>query len=329
MIIFEITAQSRTFVVENSSNMESLLVGLRNNDSRYIDIDTLTFRYFKILMIPKEISKLKNIIYLKIIGCGINFVDEVIFELSTLKYLSLENNNIYKIPSSIERLNKLEYLYLGNSICHSCIVGRNSIKGLPIEIIKCKKLKYLNIINNNLDSIPEIIFYIKSLEILDFRANNIDCFPSTFIKNSVKIKDIYLQGNKIKKINNSISNFTSLEKLFLNHNFIENINLNLFEIKKIKFLDFSDNNIKNIPSEINRLKKIKTLILNNNNITHVGQLNLVNLETIEVCGNNLIDICASLTPSVNLRRIRINGNKIPDNEIQCLKTAFPVADIIY
>jgi Leucine-rich repeat (LRR) protein len=125
IIFFSMTTViSQTLIIENDFDLNNLTEKLNKNDSTYLNIDTLIIRFFYINSIPKEISVLKKIRYLKIFGCGLDYIDEVVFSLKTLEHLNLQNNKIKRIPTSIRKLKKIKYLNLGNTICHLCVAEK-------------------------------------------------------------------------------------------------------------------------------------------------------------------------------------------------------------
>jgi Leucine-rich repeat (LRR) protein len=84
--------------------------------------------------------------------------------VKSLKYLSLDGNNITIVPDSIGDLNQLVEFNLHN--------------------------------NRRIEAIPKSIGKIINLEILDIRNNNISSLPNA-VKNLKRLKYIYLENNPI------------------------------------------------------------------------------------------------------------------------------------
>ena len=107
--------------MQNQSNFDiahSFATNDPNNKNSYLKL-----KKFKIKSIEKEeISKYitGNIEELKVINLSFNLIDEIpvsfIDHLRHITRLQLDNNYIFKIPSEICRLEKLESLSLSNNI---------------------------------------------------------------------------------------------------------------------------------------------------------------------------------------------------------------------
>jgi Leucine-rich repeat (LRR) protein len=208
----------------------------------------------------------------------------------------------------------------------------SSDKSIQEDLVE--PLKYAT----NLESF-EVLFYGKELkrELLDF-----DC-----LKNCTKLKKLYYMNNKLKagvdqkdklKDISVLSKLENLEDLRVNmtklsdlapitnlslttlvvpDNDIEEVNDAVGHMSTLERLDMENNRISDI-SDFNNLTSLKSSYLYNNNISDISSLsNLGNLEALLINGNRISDI--NPLKNMNLKRLRINENPLPDNYMEIVK----------
>ncbi|XP_064650804.1 leucine-rich repeat-containing protein 58-like [Lineus longissimus] len=117
---------------------------------------------------------------------------------------------------------------------------------------------------------------------------------------------------------NSFPNFLqpradSLKILKMDHNYLTLLPGIIGTFKNLKHLDISNNDIGLLSNEIVRLRNLKTLIAKNNNLDNdsipkdLGQMELM---SINLSGNNLVDFPPQFTEISTLRRLFLGGNQI-------------------
>ncbi|CAH8632240.1 unnamed protein product [Schistosoma curassoni] len=168
--------------------------------------------------------------HLQSINLGHNWFTTIpnsVFELTSLKSISMYSNQLQSIPSTIfesmcSMLNKLEYLNL----------GYNHILTLPFNFGLLQNMKTLLLHKNFLTRLPETFGQLKSLTVLDLAGNNLQLLPSNFTQ--LKLKEFYAEANPFTR--NDL--FTSTYK--------ENV-LTLKEIvlRKLSHLGFIDIGVSN------------------------------------------------------------------------------------
>ena len=91
----------------------------------------------------------------------------------------------------------------------------------------------LYLAENKIKSIPSKIDQLKNLKILDLVGNNIRSIPKALIK-VTKLNELHLSNNKITQIPAFISDLTNLKHFYLDHNQIQSLPPALLKLKKLK-----------------------------------------------------------------------------------------------
>ncbi len=148
-------------------------------------------------------------------------------EYNALMNLSdmIGSNFIDNCYSKIEHVSK-NYYILNNGHITGIIVHDVEIEGLPSEMKEFTNLKYLLLIWDNLNEIPDPIFKIKSLQYLN------------------------LSHNSIKEVSESIGELENLLYLKLSYNKIHKLPLSMGNLHKLEYLDISYNPINGIDERI-------------------------------------------------------------------------------
>lgn len=176
---------------------------------RYCDINNLKYLGVKnydvtelrinkkfLIHIPKSICIFKQLVILNLSNTNMSLIPGNISCLSTLKQLDISRNHLKIFPMSICKLTKL----------HTLNLSSNKIKILPKDInllnklehlslydcyikhiskdINLPKLGYINLCNNELETIPDWIYDSDSLNFIDLSDNTELSITKTFLHNS-------------------------------------------------------------------------------------------------------------------------------------------------
>jgi internalin A len=134
-------------------------------------------------------------------------VPESIGELSQLKILFLEGNQLITLPESVGRLSQLLDLHL----------NRNRLAALPESIGQLARLRTLYLADNQLTAPPESIGQLSWLELLDLANNRLAALPESFGRLS-RLRMLYLDGNQLAALPESMRSLTQLNRLYLHGN---------------------------------------------------------------------------------------------------------------
>ena len=199
---------------------------------------------------------------------SLNRLPENIGNLSNLRELSAEDNNLVELPESIGKLINLEIIDLEN----------NKLTSLPQSIGNLAFLKKLNVDKNYLSSLPSSIGNLKNLETL------------------------FLGYNKLSSLPSSIGNLTNVKELDLQYNDLTSLPASIGNLKNLEMLNLSENELTSLPESIGNLKNLASLFLFGTKLTSLPESvgSLTKLQSLDLMGNRLSSLPESIGKLTNL-----------------------------
>jgi Leucine-rich repeat (LRR) protein len=222
-------------------------------------------------------------------------IDSAIAHKNYVQKLDLTSKAYDKVPKQISRFKKLRYLDLSD----------NNIDNINYIVCGREKLLELRMANNKIKKIPKRIEKLMLLKVIDLSDNLIDTICPEFMSLR-QLEYCDLSGNQIRYIPRM--NFRKLKYLYLDDNQLAVIPSYLGIMKNLVELSLSGNYLKQIPKKIGYLKKLEVLDLSDNNITSLP--------------NSFVKLKA-------LRMLRISGNQISKEEFERIREMLPNTTIEY
>lgn len=157
-------------------------------------------------------------------------LDEIAWNHSALRVLSIRNGGVTSLPNSFRLLSKLEHLDL----------SYNKLITVPENFSKLSALKELDLRANKMQYLPEELNQMASLEKIDLSYNELTEFPE-FVFMLPNLYSIKLSDNKIKSIpDRSFIPGTWTREVEIRNNQIETIPKEIFKrINKLGFDGFA------------------------------------------------------------------------------------------
>lgn len=251
--------------------------------------------------IPASFGNLTELKMFFAINSSITSLPSTIGKLSKIGKILLMNNSLISLPDSIISLQNLTMLNLEN----------NDIEFLPEGFGELGSLDTLNLKNNSLGSLPESFSYLSSLIYVNIDNNSLIKLPDSFGDLDL-IEYVTAQGNNITSLPLNIGNQKTLTHLILNDNEIMNIPASLGNLSTLKFLFLNNNNISNLSDDLSGMNSINTILLIGNDITSIGNSTfneVVSLERLDLRGNGLSSLPASMETMSNLNHLDIGDNQ--------------------
>lgn len=160
---------------------------------------------------PLWFTELVSLKKLRLTGCGLEAIPDVVREMKKLEELDISINSIVEIPEWISELENLKTLFLsGNRIIdvnkvsqQECRLERldlvsNKITAFDVNYQNLKRLKHLDLSNNKIEILSDDMGRLASLEYLFLDLNQIIKIPKTFSELK-SLKELVL-GNDDHKI---------------------------------------------------------------------------------------------------------------------------------
>ena len=170
----------------------------------------------------------------------------------TVRPLSLRADNL---ENALEKPGAIRQLSLTSR-------GYNTF---PMDILKLKKLEFLDLERNLLNELPAEIGSLTQLEELYLVENNIQSLPAT-LRDLTKLRVLGLASNRFTSFPEEITALEKLEALDLSYNKLTALPSSIGNLKNLRVLVVKNNEIKKIPPELFKLKKLEMLILTGNPI---------------------------------------------------------------
>lgn len=140
----------------------------------------------------------------------------------------------------------------------------NEIKTIPTSLNRLYYLTDLDLTNNEIESIDFLSFsHLNQLTLLNLSYNYIDDLTPFYSMKSLRA--LYLSDNKISKIPTGISKLSSLTILNLNRNYIKDIPNEISKLNNLKSLHLEGNLISTLPESISSMKQLTKVSLSKNN----------------------------------------------------------------
>lgn len=144
-------------------------------------------QYFKyVLPIISSFNGGVPIEKLNLAGKGLRILPPEIYQIITLKYLDLSNNELVKIPDGIQSLISLETLNFSG----------NKLIAVPQGMFQLTELGVLDLSNNQITDLPEDMNMLVHLEHLNLAQNKLTIVPDGLAKLPL-LRRLFLQSNQL------------------------------------------------------------------------------------------------------------------------------------
>ncbi len=216
--------------------------------------------------------------------------------------LDLTGLKLDSLPAELFNLTTLEWLYLGN----------NQLTSLPKQIGQMANLEGLDLTDNQLTSLPKQIGQLSCLGWLPLAGNRLARLPEE-IGQLTRLNVMYLGSNQLASLPPEIGLLKNLKELYLYDNQLTELPVEIGQMKSLKVLSFGDNQLTSLPREIGQLENLTELSFSGNGTTilprEIGQLE--NLMELSFSGNALTALPREIGLLKKLERLELYNNPLP------------------
>uniref|UniRef100_A0A3P8Y7W6 PDZ domain-containing protein n=1 Tax=Esox lucius TaxID=8010 RepID=A0A3P8Y7W6_ESOLU len=296
-------------------------------------ISVLDYSHCSLQQVPKEIFSFERT--LEELYLDANQIEELpkqLFNCQALRKLSLPDNDLSTLPTSIASLVNLKELDISkngiqefpdNIKCCKCLsvveASVNPIAKLPDGFTQLLNLTQLFLNDAFLEYLPANFGRLSKLRILELRENHLKTMPNMFgvlvfqpevLEQIHNLKELWMDNNSLQTIPGSIGKLRQLRYLDLAKNRIESLDTDISGCESLEDLLLSSNMLQHLPDSIGMLKKLTTLKVDDNQLTSlpntIGSLSL--LEEFDCSCNELESLPPTIGYLHNLRTFSADEN---------------------
>lgn len=276
------------------------------------DLESLILDQVNVKSFPSGFSKaLPKLTQFACTSCDLEEFDSASYDQSYMSLFSFANNNLKKLPTSMDILSKfqrLRELDLSNNQIVEPMLHRihfkslknllelnlswnKGIGGVSPSIFKDISLQKLNMSNVKLKILNKL--GCSSLKNIDFSYNEISTVPSDVFESLNNLEILNLGQNNIFYLDNVVfKDLGSLKELYLDFNSIHQLHTKIFEnLVNLRVLNLSYNFLKSI-NGLENLKNLNSLHLQHNQLEIIpsGRFLSNSLHFLDISGNTLLFI---------------------------------------
>lgn len=178
-------------------------------------------------------------ITLDLAGLDLTALPSELWDLDSLVWLYLQDNQLEELPAELGRL---KYLY-------DLDLSSNNLVKLPAELGRLQSLIRLNLQDNQLQELPAELGRLKYLHYLFLSRNNLTKLPAE-LGQLQGLYWLYLQNNQLEELPTELGQLTKLCVLNLSHNNLTRLPAELAQLETLRSLNLEHNQLENLPAEL-------------------------------------------------------------------------------
>ena len=215
--------------------------------------------------------------------------------------LDLMGLSLTELPDAVSQLKRLKRLDIQN----------NQIHYLPAWLTELRDLEEFHWYNNGPITLPNWLPTIPHLHTLSLGGDQ-DIENLAVIASLRGLETLALEQMELKAVPESLRNATKLQNLNLAGNSIDSLPDWVSHWKALDYLDLGSNSLSQLPATFAQLTNLRTLNLQRNQLTTLppALLALTHLDTIGLGGNPLTDIPAELIGTHDAQQILAYARKL-------------------
>uniref|UniRef100_A0A8D3BRG7 Leucine-rich repeat protein SHOC-2 n=1 Tax=Scophthalmus maximus TaxID=52904 RepID=A0A8D3BRG7_SCOMX len=282
-------------------------------------ISLLELRDNKIQTLPEQITLLSTLTRLDLTNNDITTLPAALSLLPNLKVLLLEGNPLRGIRRDLLTKGTNELLkYLRGRIKGKGLKNAYTAMTLPsqsnVNVHNIKSLKLLVYSEKQAGDVPDELFDAaadQGVATVNLSRNQLTSIPPRLVEFHSSLSDLNLGFNRLTCCSPDICKLLQLTHVDLRNNQLIDLPPDMKNLTKLRSVILSYNRFKSFPEVLYEIASLDTLLLGNNHVGVVDPsrlMKLVNLSTLDLSNNDLLNIPPELGLCSSLRCLTLEGN---------------------
>lgn len=274
--------------------------------------------------VPDVVFELSSLRRLTVTGRKCKTLSPEIEALSELQELRLSGNALTKLPDELGALAKLERLDVSNNAltqlpatlggCRSLqdlAATSNRIAELPASVAELTALTHLHLDKNPKIDLAADFDGLPALVGLGLRNCKLEAIPA-WVFGCKALRSLSLGMNPLGILPADVGKLTKLRQLYVWGCKLEEVPAALGKLRQLELLEIEKNELSALPPELAKLTKLRTLRLEKNRFTEVPPVvfDLGTLTELTAMDNAITELPDPLTRLTNLVKLEVHGNPI-------------------
>jgi hypothetical protein len=218
-------------------------------------LEKLSLRYFPShYFFPKQIYELKSLKSLTLSECSFGKIPDGISSAKNLKELKLVNCKIDKFTEDILKNSSIESLHIENTDLKNLI---------DADFFSVSKIKELIFLGSDLTQLHRIIGKLKVLKSIVLKENKLSTIPLSVLKYK-KLESLSIVHNCFTTVPDTLAELKNLKRIDFSFNQLNEIDCDFKSLPKLEELDLSYNEFKEFPDRILEIKHLNKLKISYN-----------------------------------------------------------------
>ena len=256
---------------------------------------------------PEAMEDMTSLRWLKLNNTKLRTIPAELSKLQHLEHLTMKRNQVESISSQIKELPCLRTLNLRyNSLTHT---------NIPAEVFENDELTTLDLSHNKLTEVPEGLYRCRSLLVLNLSHNMLELIPSQLLMTTTDLLHLDLSNNELDALPPQLRRLSNLQTLILSHNPLSHFQIRplpaLLELRTLHLRN-TQRTLTNFPANLETLAHLADVDLSQNQLNKIpeGLLTLTGLKRLNLGSNEIDEVSPEIEKWSQLETLILSRNKI-------------------
>jgi len=256
---------------------------------------------------PEAMEDMTSLRWLKLNNTKLRTIPQEVGKLQQLEHLTMKRNNVETLGDSVRQLPCLRTLNLRyNALTHTSI---------PASVFETEELTTLDLSHNLLAEVPEGLLRCKALLVLNLSHNQLEMVPSQLLMATTDLLHLDLANNELDALPPQLRRLSNLQTLNLSNNPLSHFQIRplpaLTELRTLHLRN-TQRSLTNIPANLESLLHLADVDLSQNQLTEIpeGILALPGLKRLNLGSNQIEEVSPLIEQWAVLETLILSRNSI-------------------